>query len=189
MIIFGFDFDNTIINYDKVFYLWAKKKKLIKKNNLKNKEAIKRVIIKRNKIKDWIKLQSEVYSKGIHLAKPNKEFVKIFKYLQKKKVQFYIVSHKTKYPYYGKKINLHKLSYNWLRKNIFNKKNNIKKCNCYFENSQKKKVLKIKKLKITHFVDDLQKVLNQIPNKVTKILYKNKNFKAGKIKKLIQQSF
>ena len=70
-------------------------------------------------------MQSEVYSKGIHLAKPNKEFVKIFKYLQKKKVQFYIVSHKTKYPYYGKKINLHKLSYNWLRKNIFNKKNNI----------------------------------------------------------------
>ena len=35
---------------------------------------------------------------------------------------FYIVSHKTKFPYFGKKIDLHKISKNWLDKNIFNRK-------------------------------------------------------------------
>ena len=110
MIIFGFDFDNTIINYDKVFYHRALRKKIITKNTLKNKQSVKKAILKRNKVRDWTKLQSEVYSQGINEALLNKEFITTFRYLEKKKIKFYIVSHKTKYPYYGKKINLHQIS-------------------------------------------------------------------------------
>ena len=47
--IFGFDFDNTIINYDKVFYNIALKKKLINKKVKKSKESIKSLLIKKKK--------------------------------------------------------------------------------------------------------------------------------------------
>ncbi len=95
------------------------------------------------------------------------------------------MSHKTKFPYHGKKVDLHKISKNWLDKNIFNKKNKLGKCKCYFETSIKKKIERIKKLKITHFVDDLKEIIDQAPNNITKILYKNKNFKVQVVKNLI----
>ena len=49
--IFGFDFDNTLINYDKVFYDIAIEKKLVNKNNRKNKESIKKNLFKKKKLK------------------------------------------------------------------------------------------------------------------------------------------
>ena len=54
-----------------------------------------------------------------------------------------------------------------------------------FETSIKKKIERIKKLKITHFVDDLKEIIDQAPNNITKILYKNKNFKVQVVKNLI----
>ena len=185
--IFGFDFDNTLINYDKIFYTIAVEKKLIGKKIKKDKASIKNILLRDKKIEEWIKLQSEVYSRGIHKAVPNKKLILILKFLKKKKIKFYIVSHKTKCPYYGKKIDLHKISKDWLRINIFNKKNRLGNCKYYFEPTIKKKIQRIKKLKITHFVDDLKKILNLIPISVVGILYKKKNFKLNTIKNLVNK--
>ncbi len=185
--IFGFDFDNTIINYDKVFYNIALKKKLINKKVKKSKESIKSLLIKKKNIKEWIKLQSTVYSQEIHKAEPNHKIIKILQFLKKKKIKFYIVSHKTKYPYYGEKVDLHKISRSWLNKNIFNKKNKLNKCKFYFETSIKKKIERIKKLKITHFIDDLKEIIDLLPSNTIGILFKNKKFKEYKIKNLIEK--
>ena len=106
--IFGFDFDNTIINYDSTFYITALNRKLINKKTKRNKESIKKILIKKRGIKEWIKLQSSVYSQEINKAKPNNKLIAVLKLLKKKKIKFYIVSHKTKFPYFGKKIDLHK---------------------------------------------------------------------------------
>ena len=185
--IFGFDFDNTLINYDKIFYTTAFKNQLIKKKIKKDKTTIKNILFKKKKIKEWIKLQSEVYSNGIHKAEPNKKLISILKLLKRKKIKFYIVSHKTKFPYYGKRINLHKISKEWLMIHIFNKKNRLGNCKYYFEPTIKKKIKRIKKLKITHFVDDLKNILNLIPANVVGILYKKKNFKLNTIKNLVRR--
>ena len=56
------------------------------------------------------------------------------KFLDKKNIIFYIVSHKTKYPYYGKK------NYTIYQKNyefIFNKKKDFER-NIRFETTEKK---------------------------------------------------
>ena len=185
--IFGFDFDNTLINYDKIFYTLAAKKGLINYKNKRDKESIKKILFKKKKIKEWIKLQSTVYSKEIDKAKPNYKLIIILKFLKKKRIKFYIVSHKTKFPYFGKKVKLHKISRNWLDKNVFNKKNKLGKCKYYFETSIQKKVARIKKLKITHFVDDLKEIIDLLPDNITRILYKNKNFKVSVIKNLIKK--
>ena len=187
--IFGFDFDNTLINYDKIFYSYAIKNQLIKKKNKKDKTSIKKALIKRQKVKEWTKLQSEVYSHGIHKAKPNKELISILKFLKKKNIKFYIVSHKTKFPYYGKKINLHKISKRWLDNYIFNKKNRLGNCQYYFESTVKKKIIRIRKLKITHFIDDLKEIISLMPDKVVGILYKKKKIQLNKIKNLVDRKF
>ena len=159
----------------------------IKKKNKKEKSSIKEILFREKKIKEWKKLQSEVYSRGIYNAKPNKKLILLLKFLKKKKIKFYIISHKTKFPYYGKKVNLHKISKNWLRNNIFNKKNNLGNCKYYFESTIKKKIKRIKKLKITHFIDDLSAILNLMPTNVVGILYKKKFFRLSKIKNLVER--
>jgi len=172
--IFGIDFDNTIVNYDSVFRDVLKKENKIINKSLISKKNIKNYFVKNNNITEWRQLQSKVYSSYIHKANVNKEILKLMKFLDNKKIKFYIVSHKTLYPYTGKKINLHKLSKEWLRNNIFNKKNNFqKKYKYYFENSKESKIKKIKSLKITHFVDDLDEILNKLPNKIVKIKFNN----------------
>tara|TARA_B100001964_G_scaffold237312_1_gene300619 strand:+ start:741 stop:1007 length:267 start_codon:yes stop_codon:yes gene_type:complete len=86
--IFGFDFDNTLINYDKIFYSIAVKRLLIKKKIKKNKTSIKKMLFREKKIKEWTKLQSEVYSRGIYKAIPNKKLILLLKFLKKKKLNF-----------------------------------------------------------------------------------------------------
>ena len=185
--IFGFDFDNTLINYDKIFYTLAAKRGLINHKNKRDKESIKKILFEKKKIKEWIKLQSTVYSKEIDKAKPNKKLILLLKFLKKKKVKFYIVSHKTKFPYYGKKVNLHKISRDWLNNNVFNKKNRLGNCKYYFESTKEKKIKRIKKLKISHFVDDLKEIIDLLPINIIGILYTKKNFKLNTIKKLINK--
>ena len=173
MIKVGFDFDNTIINYDNLFYEISLKKGLLPKRLGKSKESVKNFLIKNYPIKIWQKIQSEVYSQLIYLAKPNNEIIKLIKYLIKNNIEVFIVSHKTKFPYFGNKINLHKLSLKWIDKNILKKKIKIQRKNIFFETTEKKKINKIKKLKLTHFVDDLDKILKLLDNSIKKIKYSN----------------
>ena len=179
----GIDLDNTIINYKKSFLEILKSKNINSKNL--NKKEVKKIIEKKSK-REWTIIQGEIYGKKIFKAEIFKNFNKFLDFAISKNFEIVIISHKTKYPYHGKKIDLHKISLNWLKKNFFNKKNNIKACDCYFEGTQRKKISRIKKLKISHFVDDLKKVLDLVPNDVVKILYKQDNFKINKITKLIK---
>ena len=127
----------TPYEYDEIFIKFFKRSAIVK--GLKNKETIKKTLIKNKQIPEWKRLQSIVYSQEIIRAKPNKKLISILRFLKKNRVKFYVVSHKTKFPYSGKKINLHKVSRNWLNKYIFNKRNNLGKCKYYFEPTIKKK--------------------------------------------------
>jgi hypothetical protein len=62
------DLDNTIINYDDLFYKAAKNTLSIR-SNIKNKENIKKLIIKKYSEKKWTEVQSAVYSQRIFQAK------------------------------------------------------------------------------------------------------------------------
>ena len=106
--VIGFDFDNTIIDYSNSFKILAKKKKYNKINSNLDKNSLKDFLIKNKKQNEWTIIQGEVYGKYITRAELYKGFIKLFRYLLKKNIKIFIVSHKTKYPYLGKKINLRK---------------------------------------------------------------------------------
>jgi len=171
--IVGFDFDNTIIDYKKLFKKISYKKKLVPKNIKSDKNSVKEYLLSKNKEKEWTTLQGEVYGKHIMDAKIYSGVKKAMKSLSKNKIKFYIISHKTKFPYAGKKYNLHIAAKKWIYKNILKNDNsiNLTTKNIFFEKSIKKKILRINKLKCNIYVDDLSKILDILPKRVMKILF------------------
>jgi len=168
------DLDNTIINYDDLFYKAARNKLRIH-SNIKNKENIKKLIIKKYSEKKWTEIQSTVYSRKIFQAKIFPGFINEIKKLSKY-CEIFIVSHKTLWPIYGKKINLHNKTKKFLKKKkiSFCKNSLIKEENIFFETTKEKKIKRIKRLKPHYFIDDLESILKSIPKSVNKILFNNK---------------
>ena len=171
--IVGFDFDNTIISYEKLFKKIAYKKKLVPKNIKSNKNSVKEYLIKKNKETEWTILQGDVYGKYIMDAKIYIGVKKIMKSLSKNKIKFYIISHKTKFPYLGRKINLQVAAKKWIYKNILRDDNSINLSikDIFFENSIKEKISRINKLRCNIYIDDLPKILELLPKGVIKILF------------------
>ena len=151
----GIDLDNTIINYSKVFL------KICNKYNLKiNKEnpkvKLKTYLRKNISERKWTETQGKVYGKEILNANIFQNFNSFIRFAKKNNIDITIISHKSKYPILGKKINLH------LKALQFFKKINlklIKNQNIYFENSLKNKIEKIRECECDYFIDDLLDVL------------------------------
>jgi hypothetical protein len=176
--IVGLDFDNTIINYEKLFKKIAYKKNLVPKNIKSNKNSIKEYLISKNKEKEWTILQGEVYGYYIMEAKIYPGVKKAMQLMSKKNIKFFIISHKTKFPIMGKKINLHLAALKWIEKNIFKYDESIKLSTkeIFFEKTIKKKIFRINNLKCDIYIDDLKMILDLLPkNFFLKILFSSNN--------------
>jgi hypothetical protein len=171
----GIDFDNTIINYNLVFYKIALKKKLINKNINKSKSSVKEYLLNNNKYNEWVKLQGEVYSKYLDQATIYPYCLGVIRHFVSKGFRVVIISHKTKFPYLGKKVNLHKPAFLWIKNKIV-KKINFEKKQIFFCSSKEKKINEIKKQKCSLFIDDLEEIFlhQNFPKNCLKILFNNK---------------
>ncbi len=179
MIKIGIDLDNTIINYNKLIFKLSQKKYNLKfKEKNISKDKIKKKIIKNFGENEWTFFQSLIYGEHLKSAEIYDNFKDIIKKFRNK-YEFYIVSHKTKWPAIGKKINLINFAKNFLSINKVSFCSNplINPKNIFFENTQNKKVKRIKSLKIDLFIDDLEIVLkkNKLKNNIL-FGQKNKNF-------------
>ena len=120
----GIDFDNTIVNYDKVFQKLATKFKLIKSNWFGTKQELRKKIIRERNEATWMKLQGLAYGRYMHLAEINKGVESFLLQSKLLGADIFIVSHKTKYGHYDKrKILLRDVALNWISKKklYFNK--------------------------------------------------------------------
>ena len=166
----GIDFDNTIVNYDSSFHQEAIKRKIFTKSQREqnSKNVLKNRLISRKKEEEWTNIQGIVYGKKMFRAKPYKDSVKfINKYSNKKNFELFIVSHKTLHPIIGEKINLHKISKDWIfKKKIFkNKKIEWINKHVFFLQTKEEKIEKIIELKCDYFIDDLAEILKKLPKK------------------------
>ncbi len=170
----GIDFDNTIVNYEDLFHQESIRRKLFKKSQKKknSKNNLKNKLISNNREEEWTSIQGIVYGKKMLKAKPYTGSVKfINKYSNKKNFKIFIVSHKTLYPIIGEKINLHKISKNWIiKKKIFkNKKISWINKHVFFLQTKKEKIKKIIDLKCDYFIDDLNEILKKLPKRIKTI--------------------
>ena len=187
MINIGFDFDNTIISYENLFYKIAKDISDLPSEIKKDKNSIRNFFLESKKEDQFTILQGLVYGKEIMRATPTKNFLIILDRLfRQKNVKIFIVSHKTKYPYKGEKINLRDAATNWIENNLkINGKLSINLNNIFYESTIEEKIDRIKQLKCNFFIDDLPSVILKLKKGTTPILYDpHNNFSKLKIDKI-----
>lgn len=162
----GIDFDNTIVNYEGVFYQVALSKGLIAKELEQSKDAIRDFLRKKGQENEWTELQGVVYGTKMDLARAYLDVDRFF-YQFNPKVA--IISHKTSFPYMGPKYDLHQSARNWLEKQPFFSE----RIPVFFELTLQEKLQRIKETKCSHFIDDLPEVLKEsnFPANVQKILF------------------
>ena len=173
MTLIGLDFDNTLVCYDKLFFKTALEKGLIDKSIAPNKIAVRDYLRSKGKDEEFTLLQGEVYGVRILEAEPANGMLQALKELYKLGIPMVLISHKTKTPYKGPKYDLHKSAINWLNKYGFFSKDglNWKTDQVFFESTKTDKIERIKELGCTHYIDDLEEILEALPKSIKKIHY------------------
>tara|TARA_B100000700_G_scaffold123188_1_gene137881 strand:- start:257 stop:877 length:621 start_codon:yes stop_codon:yes gene_type:complete len=181
----GIDFDNTLVNYDRLFYEVALDLNLINASVLPNKKAVRDFLIKQDLENSFTKLQAEIYGKHIMRSIPDNSLISSLKRVKSADIDICIVSHKTMFPYLGPKYNLHEAALNWLKKNKFFSKDGLDMSlnDVFFEPTKESKIERIVSEKCFFFIDDLPEIISLIPDSVGKVLFsdftvknKHKNF-------------
>jgi hypothetical protein len=175
--VIGIDFDNTIINYEDVFYDTALRKSLISADTPKNKKLIRdRIRSMANGEEHWMRLQADVYGSGISEARINDGVSDFFYLCKANNIMTYVVSHKTQFAKYDEEgFDLRNASLKWMETNHFFDAQgiNLSPDNVFFESTRLEKIQTIRNLGCTHFIDDLEEVFREcsFPEGVIKMVY------------------
>lgn len=169
----GFDFDNTLISYDRLFHRVAVDEALIPESVPAQKNAVRDFLREQGREDEWTRLQGAVYGGRILEAEPFPGMRDIIGKLSRNKVLMCIVSHKTRTPYLGEPLDLHLAARNWLAQQGFHDPKGFgwREDQVFFEVTKEAKVSRIAQLGCTHYVDDLPEILEMLPEGVEKILF------------------
>jgi len=173
----GVDFDNTLVSYEDAIYNVALQQGLIHSSTRKSKKDIRDRIrqLPRGEIK-WQKLQAIIYGPKMGEARLINGVQTFFESCKQHKVRVYIISHKTEFSKFDKiRTNLRLTALAWMRENKFFEANglSLSQEDVYFESTRCEKIDRIKHLRCTHFIDDLEETFleDSFPTDVEKILY------------------
>ena len=110
----GFDFDNTIVSYDALFYNVAVEQSLIPSGLPKSKLAVREYLRKIDNEDAWTEMQGYVYGARMDDAIAYSGVIDFMKLAREHGVSMVIVSHKTKHPFLGPKYDLHDAARSWI---------------------------------------------------------------------------
>ena len=174
--IIGVDFDNTIAGYDELMHSIALERGLINADVAKNKRLIRDVIRARPEGEaHWRALQVTAYGPRMHEARLVDGAREFFADCRRRCIPVYIVSHKTEYANFGEaNVNLRTVAIAWLEKQGFFHEEGLGlgKTGVFFESTRAEKINRIKALRATHYIDDLEETFreNAFPRDVEKVL-------------------
>ena len=158
----GLDFDNTIAGYDEVFPAVAESEGLIAKGSASSKADVRSILRGQEEGETkWMELQGRVYGAHMHRARLIDGVADFLMLCARSGTPVCIVSHKTKTGHLDlDRINLREAAMTWMESHGFfnQKKFALSRQDVYFESTRAEKVARIKALKCTHFVDDLEEV-------------------------------
>ena len=171
--VLGLDFDNTIICYDDLFHKVALEKGLIPASLPKEKNIVRDYLRANCAEDEWTIIQGEVYGDRIMEAEPYEGMFDTLHQLTADNIPVYIISHKTREPYLGRKRDLHAAAREWLQRHNFLSPNglNWNEDQFFFELTKERKVKRIIEIGCTHYVDDLIEILDLLPDLINKILF------------------
>lgn len=172
----GVDFDNTIACYDELMHSVALERGLIAAEVVKAKKVIRDAIrALPGGEEHWRSLQVTVYGPRMHEARLIDGVTDFFADCRRWNVPVYVVSHKTEYANFGEAgVNLRAVAMAWLDQHgFFNEERlGLSKSGVFFESTRAEKIDRIKALRATHYIDDLEEVFcdRAFPRDVEKIL-------------------
>jgi hypothetical protein len=160
----GIDFDNTIVSYDAAFLATAKKYSLLPREFCGNKRAIRDAI---RLVPDgelaWQRLQGFVYGQRLDEAVLLEGVDAFLGRCRDEGHEIFIVSHKTEHSHLDpQRVSLRKAALSWMEDHAFFRADGyaIPIGNVFFESTRADKLRRIALLGCTHFIDDLEEVLN-----------------------------
>ena len=156
----GIDIDNTIICYDRVFASVAMSQGFSVHSNA-SKEEVKKWFHERDMQQSFTRLQGEVYGKFIDLASVFDGVLSFIDVAKRSGCHLFLVSHKTRYPLIGEKIDLHKSARHFLiNNNVISNSGGVgvHPSNVFFERTLTRKIKRISTLNLDFFIDDLLQV-------------------------------
>ncbi|MDD5593422.1 MAG: hypothetical protein PHG97_01605 [Candidatus Margulisbacteria bacterium] len=171
----GVDFDNTIACYDQVFYEAARAQRLITDDVAISKGHVRDYLRADGREDVWTELQGLVYGKYISQAPPFPGVMEFFEACRKGGIEINIISHKTRYPVIGEKLDLHEAAQKWLAQQGFydEKRTGLSKERVFFETTKAGKLQRIIDSGCEIFIDDLPEFLAEpvFPPGVKKVLF------------------
>ena len=175
--VIGVDFDNTLVGYDELMTTIATQRGLIPLAPVEGKKGL------RDKIRqlpdgetEWQKLQAIAYGVKMGEARLISAVQPFFQLCKLHKVSVYITSHKTQYANLDETgTDLRAAAIEWMSRNRFFEPDGmgLSQDQVYFESTQREKIERIRRLRCTHFIDDLEETFleDSFPLDVEKILF------------------
>jgi hypothetical protein len=173
----GIDFDNTIVGYDEVFSRAAAARGLIPAGFTGTKQAVRDAIrLLPEGESAWQKLQGYVYGQGVGEAVMFAGVDRFVRRCHEEGHTVLIVSHKTEFGHYDPaRVNLRQAALGWLAEHRFFAADGcaLPPENVFFETTREEKIRRIAALGCTHFIDDLEEVLDDpaFPAGVERVLF------------------
>jgi hypothetical protein len=160
----GIDFDNTIVSYDRVFLETGVREGLLPHEFVGDKQAIRDAIrLLPNGELAWQHLQGIVYGRGVAEAMMFEGVDSFLRRCRHEGHAVFVVSHKTEYGHFDPhRINLRTAALDWMRRHGFFDAGGyaLSADAVFFESSRSDKLHRIARIGCTHFIDDLEEVLN-----------------------------
>jgi Phosphotransferase enzyme family len=173
----GIDFDNTIVNYDDIFVTSAKTRGWVPVDFHGTKRELRDTVrlLPDGEIK-WQMLQGEVYGARMAEAKPFPGVTEFFRAARERRLELFIVSHKTRHsPYDPHRTDLRQAALRWLEAQGFldHAGFGLPHDRVFFEDTRDDKIARIKSVGCQVFVDDLEEVFVHpaFPADVDRVLF------------------
>jgi len=171
----GFDFDNTIVSYDRLFHKVSVEAGKIPEKTPKNKNAVRDCFREMGEEDQWTEIQGYVYGARILEASLFPNALNVILELRDAGHELFIVSHKTRHPFIGPQFDLHEAAWNWIDRYLRDDEGEpaIPKSRVFFHEKKDEKIGRIRAAKINAFLDDLPEILlhRDFPPDVQKILF------------------
>lgn len=175
--VIGVDLDNTLVSYDQVLGALAVERGLMPAGMATSKKLIRDWMRRRPDGElEWQRLQALVYGRRMGEAVLIDGVREFFDACRRHGAKVYIVSHKSEYsPLDESRTNLRHAALTWMACHAFFDAAGfgLGEDDVYFEATRRSKVERIRALRCSHFIDDLEETFLEpaFPTAVERILY------------------
>jgi hypothetical protein len=170
----GLDFDNTIVNYDRLFHKAAVEQGLVPATIAQNKLAVRNYLRECNCEDQWTELQGYVYGARMDEADAYSGVLDFIRRAQDAGHELSIISHKTRYPFLGLPYDLHAAAKGWIDHYLVDKGQPLLADNrIFFELTKVEKLARIAQVSCNLFIDDLPEILlaDDFPQQTGRLLF------------------